>query len=291
VLSAVWAGPRFDREIATPTGLAGWVDPRGRAVSAWSIVTLDADLDGASDLFVVHDPSDPRSEGDPAHALFWQGAPGRYRDVTELAALATPAACRAAHGADLDGDGDLDLLLGCRDGVRALRNDLVPPGRARVVRLRGTLSTPDGLHARLTTPSGEVRLVRGGGQPYAGGLEAIDVAGEGELVVGWPSGLSSRVEITPRTPPELVLEEPALLEAPRTIAPEEPVPVVLHPIRAGARSVEVEAVGASWTEPLAPGPDGTYRGILAPVGAPTEIVLRITLDGRLLAARPRVRVR
>jgi hypothetical protein len=50
-------------------------------------------------------------------------------------------------------------------------------------------------------------------------------------------------------------------------------------------------VGASWAEPLAPGPAGTYRGILAPVGAPVDMALRVTLDGRPLATRPRVRVR
>lgn len=294
IVSPVWAGPSFDREISVSTGLSGWGDEALRIVSAWSMVHLDADMDGYGDVFVVHDPSDPRSRaGTPADALFWRASPGIHRDVAAEAGLGGAHTCRAAHGADLDADGDLDLLVGCREGLRLLRNDLSDPGAGHTLVLRGTISNPNGVHARITTPSGEVRLVRGGGQPYAGGLESVAFATGREVTVRWPSGIARTVPIPAGTTALTVTEPDVVRVASRRVAVGAEVSIEVEPAALGTpdANVEARATAGTWSRPLAREADGVWRGAWLAPDVPAEAILDVWIDTLHIATRPRIFVR
>lgn len=291
-ISPVWAGPDFTRETSTSTGLAGWADGAARPVSAWSMVHLDADMDGWSDVFVVHDPSHPGGAGDPSDALFVRTTSGVYREIGASAALLGAHACRAAHGADLDRDGDLDLLVGCRDGARVLRNDLSAPGAGQMIVLRGRVSNPDGVHAIVTTPSGERRLVRGGGQPYAGGLERVAFVRGGPVHVRWPSGITQTVADDATT--EILLVEPDVVRlGSRRVAGDQEVEIEIRPSELGVpdASVEVGISAGRWTRPPTREPDGVWRATVITPPAPAEIVVSVRVGVLELAVRPRIFVR
>jgi hypothetical protein len=64
--------------------------------------------------------------------------------------------------------------------------------------LHGVVSNPDGIGAVITSPLGERRLVRGGGQPYEGGATPQSLAApSGNITIQWPSGITQSVPAEP----------------------------------------------------------------------------------------------
>jgi len=168
---------------------------------------FDFDLDGRPDIFAAngHVADDinrvqPRvTYAQPAH-LFHNTGGGRFEEVTARvgAALARPIVGRGAAYADIDNDGDLDLLITENHGpARLLRNDGGSRGNALRVRLVGTTSNRDGIGARVDVvlPGGATRwqLVKTGSSycsqsemPLTFGLG--DVPRVAEIRVRWPGG-------------------------------------------------------------------------------------------------------
>ncbi len=103
--------------------------------------------------------------------------------------------------ADIDRDGDLDLLVSnMNEPLGVYRNDL--PGNNVLIRLVGTSSNRFGIDARLTLVTGQTRQVRhlGLARGYMSGDEPLAHFGLGDrqtidqLIVEWPGGVCQTFE-------------------------------------------------------------------------------------------------
>ena len=190
----------------------------------WGAEFVDLDLDGWQDLYVCHghvypqvDSIDTGSSFRAANGLYRNSGNGTFGDFAHDPGpgMAILEASRAVLPVDLEGDGDLDLLVtNLNAAPNLLRND-GEGGNWLSVALRGTQSNREGIGARIEIEIGgqrQVREVRRDGS-YAGSVLPLAHFGLGghdkidRLSVHWPSGAVS--ELTG-------------IEANRSITVEEP---------------------------------------------------------------------
>jgi hypothetical protein len=167
---------------------------------------VDADLDGWLDLLVVNGHIDDiaaslRSDvghAQPPNLLLNQAGRG-FRDVADQAGseFATPKIGRGAALADIDLDGDADVLITENSGPAWLyRNDQRGGNRSIRFELRGTKSNRDAIGARVRIESGGERqeLLVKSGSSYLSQSELPLTFGLGRrdrverAVIRWPSG-------------------------------------------------------------------------------------------------------
>ena len=111
---------------------------------------------------------------------------------------------RSVVAADLDVDGDLDLVVANRNQPKliVLWNELAQPGHYIEVELRGSISNRDGVGAQVELQCGEIfqrRTVQAGSGYLSQGPLALwfglgDCARLDWLKVRWPSGKISLVD-------------------------------------------------------------------------------------------------
>lgn len=153
-------GDALFADAALTVGIAG----PSRNFLKFGVLFFDYDLDGRPDFFTCNghlEPEITKVQSGQTYAqppqLFWNtGGPRCFEPVTPEscgADLFVPLVGRGCAYADLDGDGDLDLVLTANGGSpRLLRNDL-PPG-PRWLRLQlvgdGKRSNQDAIGAVVT---------------------------------------------------------------------------------------------------------------------------------------------
>jgi hypothetical protein len=166
---------------------------------------FDYDLDGWPDIFVANGHIDSDIERiqkrvkyrQPPH-LFHNLGHGRFEEVAAAAGqdFASPRVGRGAAFADIDNDGDLDLLLTTNAGPALLfRNDGGNRNHSLRIRLRGVRSNRDGIGAIVRVEKGsesQWQMIHSGGS-YLSQSELVATFGLGQqtsasVKVEWPSG-------------------------------------------------------------------------------------------------------
>ena len=174
----------------------------------WGVEFLDLDLDGWLDLYVCHGHVYPQIDTQDTGASF-RAANGLYRNGGDGTLAPFPAgggpamsieeASRALLPVDLEGDGDLDLLVTHINAPPSLLRNDGELGNWLAVELRGTRSNRDGIGARVDVFLGEVRQMREIRREasYAGSVlprahfGLADAGRIDRLEVHWPSGSKS----------------------------------------------------------------------------------------------------
>ena len=203
-------------EIACFSGVAatGW---------SWTPIFLDVDLDGYEDLLISNGypydvdnrdlalKSKTGSDATPANRqgmlkrfppleqpkfAFRNRGDLTFEDVSKAWGFDSTRVANGMVVVDIDGDGDLDVVMNCSRGAPLIyRNDTIAPRVA--VRLKGRAPNTDGVGSKITLTGGPVtqsQEIVAGGQ-YLSSSQSLRVfaAGKGEmqLEVRWRSGRRS----------------------------------------------------------------------------------------------------
>ncbi len=200
-----------------------FVDEAARSqVGRASLLTLgfgcfffDYDLDGWLDIFVANGHIENEIEriqgrvkyAEPPHLFRNTGASsaasGRFAEVTAQLgrAFSTPRVARGAAYADIDNDGDLDLLITTNGGPPTLFRNDAAAGKSLRLRLQGVRSNRNGIGAvvRITDGSHTQWQMLRSGSSYLSQSELVLTFGlgtssiAGTVEVRWPSGQVDRI--------------------------------------------------------------------------------------------------
>lgn len=205
-------GSSLFSDIGYQAGLAGtdW---------SWACLMADFDNDGRKDIFVANGYTDDLSNQDYVYNInrtltampkpnflrepnfmFRNDGDLKFTNVSTQWSIADTSASMGASYGDLDGDGDLDLVVANLDKEQFIyRNTSVEQGapKAITIEFKGTKNNPRGIGAKVRVVSGsikqyfEVYPVRG----YQSSVDAAILASLGTLpeadtvLVEWPDGL------------------------------------------------------------------------------------------------------
>ena len=191
------------------------VGPSSFLSLTFGVLFLDADLDGRMDLLLANghvEPTVQEVQKDvtyrEAPILYRNAGDGRFAALGDRSGdLAAPLVARGAAYADLDGDGDLDLILVENGGpARVYLNPANAPARSVRLRLVGSgKSNRDAIGARVTATTAGRTLSQqvSGGQSYLSASEKILTFGLGDagkidsLEIRWPDGATQTLRDIP----------------------------------------------------------------------------------------------
>ncbi|MHC4894370.1 MAG: CRTAC1 family protein, partial [Planctomycetota bacterium] len=185
------------RDASSVSGLAAV----SRPYCGWSAAFGDFDLNGETDLIVFNGHVYPESVAQQLgshraqRALLFRGTGDRFERWLDVPALESPGCFRGAVLADLDRDGDQDVIATDITGpVRVLENTTESP--SIVVELADSAD----LGARICLVEGDRRstawILSGAGYHSASARQAVFRAptGPARLEVTWPDGSTSSFE-------------------------------------------------------------------------------------------------
>ena len=181
----------------------------------FGVFFFDYDLDGYLDLFAANGHIEeeigriqPKVQYRQPPLLFHNLGKGRFENVTANVGkdFVRPIVARGAAYADIDHDGDLDLLISTNDGPAYLfRNDLANGNHWIAVRTVGEKSNRDGIGAvvRIDSRSGKQWNVVRSGSSYCSQSDLTLTFGLGQdtavfsLEIEWPSGTKQKLANIP----------------------------------------------------------------------------------------------
>jgi len=186
-----------------------------RLALSFGVFLFDADLDGRLDIFQTNghleqeiDKVDPSQHYRQPSQLFWNAGEGGEREFLPLPAeavgdLARPVVGRGAACADLDGDGDLDVVITqAGDHPLLLRNDQSTGHRWVRVKVEGGADNRDGIGAW-------VELTAGGVTQRRQVMPTKSYLSQSELTITFGLGNAERVDaLTITWPDGTVIEVP-----------------------------------------------------------------------------------
>ena len=184
-------------------GPSSRIGPLSLSALTFGMVLFDADLDGDLDLLAANGHINPQASERSDIAsykqlpqLFLNDGHGMFTDESQRLGLTLPMVGRGALTADIDLDGDIDVLITENNGgARLFRNNLHPEANYLRIRLHGMSED-----ATITLQTGlqkQFRRIRAG-HSYASQSEKAVTIGLGNvqhvdtLTVFWPSGIVTR---------------------------------------------------------------------------------------------------
>lgn len=249
----------------------------GKPMTGWSPALVDFDHDGFLDILLSHgyeygewikqDITAPRP-------VAWRNdGTQHFYDISKTWTLPLQHPGRAMALADLDGDGDLDLALGAQgQQPMVMRNNILHGGADLHIRLRGALSNPWGLGARVQVQTNQRAMVawmsvQAWSQTMATPVITLSLRpneAAKTALVRWPSGAVISYPLSPKG--AITLQEPSLFTlSKRHVKPGAP-PVVLTLLHVDGAGKAVAGAAACTVEQLG-GTDGSFDGPLSCQGA------------------------
>ena len=178
---------------------------------AFGVFFFDYDLDGMLDIFAANGHIDeeigrvqPKVQYKQSPLLFRNLGQSKFADVTRQmgADFQRPIVARGAAYADIDHDGDLDVLITTNHGSAYLfRNDIAAKNHWIAVKLTGTKSNRSALGAivRVQSQQGKQWRMVHSGSSYCSQSDLAVTFGIGKdasiaaIEVEWPSGAKQRL--------------------------------------------------------------------------------------------------
>ena len=202
-------GKALFEDATFPTGVGSATLPYVGFGAVFFDADNDADLDlGIVNGHVMNSPGHVRPGATEAQRkLLLRNTGGRFTDVGRQAGpgFSADKVGRALAAADIDNDGDLDLLVVNNGGpADLLRNDGGSGNNAIVIRLIGTTSNRDGIGARVKVAAGGVTQMREvkAGSSYLSQNDLRVHVGVGKatqierIEVRWSNGQSETISAT-----------------------------------------------------------------------------------------------